>query len=164
MTKKSITLPTAMYSSRLPIDHPLRRRVQKSFNIKNLRTQQDHAHECDINYLVKKHLDTNTPFPTGYDDNYADVSEIPSFQERKDLVNQAAYSFNQLPEELKKLYPSPQLILNAFNTVEGQQNLVKYGVLEPVKAPEKSDIQKLTETLEKTIPAGDPQKSPAGKK
>lgn len=141
-----------MYSHRLPEKHPQRRRVQMSFDIKNLRTQQDHAQECDINYLVKKHLDTNTPFPNGSEANYADVSELPTFQERKDLVNQAAYSFNSLPEELKRLYPNPQAILNAFHTKQGQEHLIQYGILEVIKKPEPSEISKLTEIIKATLP------------
>lgn len=115
-----------MYSFRLPKDSPLRRRsfIKCGPN----KCAQDMVERSNINYIVKQHLKTGTPFPTGQM-QFLDVSEIPDFQSRLQTILRGADIFEQLPVDVRRVYQTPEQFLAALDSQEGRSMLKKLGFL-----------------------------------
>lgn len=79
------------------------------------RTQQSFTKECDINSIVAKatkdgylgHVNTAPPM-------YADVSNVPDYQESMAIVAHAEASFAALPAEIRKKFDNNPGAMLAF--------------------------------------------------
>ena len=75
----------------------IRKRVQVSFKNSPSKTRQEFTRESDINLIVKRGIIQNT-----HPLNYADLTEMPSFEEAFNTVDNANQLFMQMPADIRK--------------------------------------------------------------
>lgn len=122
-----------MYSFTLP--EKKRKRVTIDFDPSESKTQQEFAHECDINNIVAHHLKTGIPFPQMSTARYQDVSEVPDFQTAMNYLNDAKDKFMSLPANVRRYYnDNIESFLNALNDPKEQKNLELLGIIEKQEA------------------------------
>lgn len=98
-------------------------RIQFKCRPETGRTMQEFADEADINNLVNHWLKTgqmpvwNTRQPI-----YADVSEIPSFDDIHNMSAHAKQVYDQLPDEVKSEFGSVEAYLDAILASEMAEN------------------------------------------
>lgn len=130
---KPIVQPSTLYSFR----HPNRRRVQTDCSGPSL-TQQEFAVEADINRIVDKHVKSGLPFPTG--GQFADVSNVPDFNQAMDTVVKAQEAWMQLPAKVRRHFgDKAENFLSALHDKERHPELERLGIIKkPVEAPASS--------------------------
>lgn len=102
-------------------------------------TKQAFKGECDINKIVAKA--TMTGFVESVNPNssmYADVSEIPDYQQALNVVNYASKHFQALPAEVRKKFENdPRQLLDYMADPKNRDEAVKLGLLPKPTAPAK---------------------------
>jgi phage internal scaffolding protein len=103
------------------------------------RTEQHHAKNCDINYIVKRGLANNGVFPgTTNQARNLDLSSLPSYQEALNTVLEAEAAFLKLPALVRKEFNHDPGIMLEFLSDEGnKERAAELGLLDlPVVDPE----------------------------
>lgn len=107
-------------------------------------TQQNFKEQCNINTIVEKarrtgllnHLNNRVP-------QYADVSNIPSYQEALAVVIQAENAFLSLDARTRERFANdPEKMVEFLQDEDNYDEAVKLGLIE-VKPPVKEVIQKV---------------------
>lgn len=99
------------------------------------RTQVHLAKFCDINNMISRALaGDNSVFRTG--GTFADLTDMPdSLQDALNAQRLALESYNDLPENVKQMYPNPQAFFAASLDPDNRETFKKLGLLLPEEAP-----------------------------
>lgn len=108
-------------------------------------TKQAFKGECDINKIVAKAT------LTGFVENvnavpsmYADVTEIPDYQDALNIVNYASRRFQALPAEIRKKFENdPRQLLDFMGDSKNRQEAETLGLLPKPKEVVKSPAPKV---------------------
>lgn len=124
-------------------------------------TEQSHAQECDINYILKDYKRTGfIKHAKQHEGKYDDIS-VQDFQDAMFKVTEAQNMFNALPGQVKKDFgQSPAQFLEFVQNPENVSKLEKLGIIRgndgvdmsgvPTTAPVIKETQTPVET-----PSGD---------
>lgn len=114
--------------------HPHAKRRQTDVDGKSL-TQSEFAKELDINYLVEKHVRSGQPFPVATQDQFADVSDVMTFQQAQDAIVRARNAWMGIPAKTRRFFgDNINQFLEALKDPSQADDLVRLGVLK--KLPE----------------------------
>jgi len=108
--------------------HPNARRVQTELSTETV-TQSEFAKELDINQLVERHIKTNTPFPQQDMDQFADVSDLGTFQASQDAIIRANESWMQLDPKIRRHFNDKvENFLGALSDPSQKDELIRLNV------------------------------------
>lgn len=97
-------------------------------------TEQASKKSCDINLIMKQYQKTGLlPNFSQKVGNYLDISDVPSFEEAHELVNEANSLFLELPSDIRKMMDNNPAKLEQF--IQDPENidlLVKKGLMEKI--------------------------------
>lgn len=98
-------------------------------------THQSFKDECDINRILHKYRKTGLiDHVNRYQGQYGDFSEVESFQDALQIVQDANEAFYTLPSELRKeLGNDPAAFLDFVKNPENTEKMRSYGLLPPIK-------------------------------
>lgn len=97
-------------------------------------TQNEFADECDINYLVEKHVKGGIPFPTS--NIYKDVSDVPTFQDAQNTILKAKESWMNLPAKVRRHFnDNIESFLGALSDPNQKDDLIHLKVFQAPEAP-----------------------------
>lgn len=106
-----------------------RKRVQIIFTDESL-TQQNLKDEVDINNIVRKYKVTGE-FPETKQGYYADVSNIPDYQQAVEIVKTAQESFNLLPAKIRAEFMNdPGTMLKWLENPANGPRAIELGLIE----------------------------------
>lgn len=106
-----------------------RKRVPLFFEEESL-TQQQFKDESDINLIVKKYQITGE-LPEQKQGIYADVSNIPDYQQALEIVKNAEDMFMSLPARLRSQFSNnPEFMLNWIKDPANRDQAVSLGLIE----------------------------------
>lgn len=112
----------------IPSEMPKRRRHAVVFTQKSL-TKQDGSQQADVNYIVKRYLETGEPIPQN-EPVYGDVSQVPDYQTLLNTVNYAREAFMELPAALRTAFNNdPAQLLDWAVQPQNQEQAQKLGIL-----------------------------------
>lgn len=142
--------------------HPLTGRPHvETVNTEPSMTHQEFKDDCDVNLILARFLKTGQMPPwqsqTGV---YADLTQLPSYEEAMNTVVHGNRAFEQLPAHIKQRFgQSPQMLMDFLADPANDEEAVKLGLMNPPKpAPqEPEDIKALKEIAKNTAR----QKKPA---
>lgn len=120
-------------SELLPVsnDVKIRRRVQVTFTEPTL-TKQSFKDESDVNKIVAKYKKTGDPslLMKRTSHVYADVSDVPSYQDALEVVRQAEETFMALPSAVRSRFNNnPAELLDFISKKENIEEGIKLGLL-----------------------------------
>lgn len=102
-------------------------------------TKQSHKDECDINYILKRFMQTGELPDAGRIGAYGDVTGA-DFMEAMLLVRGAQEAFDALPSDVReRFHNSPAELLDFVDDPRNEAESLRLGLLigkEPPKAPE----------------------------
>lgn len=113
-----------------------RKRVVKEFT-KPSRTQQHEKQNCDINFIMQKYqkhgIVTHVQKHQGF---YADVTNLPDYQESLHVVMRANEMFMSLPSSIRSKFDNdPAAYLAFVSDPRNRDQLVEWGIIEAPSAP-----------------------------
>jgi len=94
-------------------------------------TQQHFKDECDINRIIERFTKTGTmpQIVAGFE--FADVSDVPSYQEALDFLNAAQEQFMELPAKIRKEFDNdPGNLLRFLDDTNNYERAVELGLVE----------------------------------
>lgn len=93
-------------------------------------TQQNFKQECDINYLLKKYRKTGMmEHFQQYQGNYADLSDVPTYQDALNKVIEAQNAFDTLPAEVRKIFSNdPGAFLEFVDNPDNLDEMIELGL------------------------------------
>lgn len=122
-------------------------RVQTN-NVERSMTQQQYQDECDINFLMKKYDNNINLVPPLNRGVYADMSEIPNYQEMLQTLDLAETAFMALPAQVRKRFGNdPGNLIEFLQDPNNYDEGVKLGLLNkrpddqitPIKSNDSND-------------------------
>lgn len=125
-------------------------RIQTVFK-KKTRTQQQFAKDCNINNIIKKYkktgVITHINTKTGV---YADMTQMPNYQEALQTVIHGQTAFDQLPAELREKFKyNPQEMMDYLNDKRNDEEAIKLGLKQRPK--KETTLEDVNSTLTKTM-------------
>lgn len=124
-----------MHSFALPKSSKLRRKSVLT-NFEPSKVDIEKVKECEIKNIVERHIRTREPLPQGQA-NYQDVTTIPNdLQARLLAVQQGTEAWSKLPNNIKKIYRTPEEFLRAFSLDSEEKTLNSLGFFRNDKAQE----------------------------
>lgn len=102
------------------------------------KTRQSEAQSADINFIVKKYEVTGVLPIEKREGVFADISEVPSFQEALAQLGRAKEYFMSLPPDVREAFGGePAKMLDAWGRGEMAEVFERIGLLErvPAEAP-----------------------------
>lgn len=116
--------------------HPLARRVKTQLTEGSV-VQQEFAEECDINRLVEKHVRSGVGFPQSSLEQFADVSDVPDYQQAQEAVLKAQNAWYSLDASIRRYFnDKPENFLRALHDKNQHDELVRLKVFKkPEAAP-----------------------------
>lgn len=106
------------------------------------KTDQSFANQSDINWIVNMHKKQGTfPIFQNNDAYYADVSNIPTFEEAFNIVNEAYASFMELPSVIRSdMNNDPSKLVSYVSDPNNRDLLEKHGVIK-IKRSESPTVE-----------------------
>lgn len=116
------------------------------------KTQQAEKVNCDINRIVK-HYTKYGVVPEGVTvkaARYADVSQVPTFQEAQNMIRHAEEIFLSVPLEIRRACDhNPAKVMDFINDPANADVLKKFGMLKPEKVEEPNYLKEIAENTKK---------------
>lgn len=125
-------------------------------NGEEVRTEQAHKAEVDINQIVKRHagredllMNTSQIMNLQFDDNPTN-----DFQEMMNMVIQGQQAFEQLPLEIKRKFGyNPAEYMDYVRNPDNRYQLIQWGMIEPAPEPEPPvQVEVVNQTITETPP------------
>lgn len=106
---------------------------------------------CDINYIIQRAIAGDASvYRRG---SYGDFTNAPEdMQGYLNSVVKGREAYENLPESVKRVYPSADSFLNALNDPNEKERLLKLGVLKAVKPDEPVAVRVIAESDKGTNP------------
>jgi len=121
---------------------PFERTDGVDFTGKKSRTKQSFKQECDINHIMKKYERQGILPQNIKQGMYADVSDVPTYQEACNLVIAAQEQFAALPSNVRERFANdPARFLEFVNDGSNAEEMEKLGLFSP-EAVERVKTQK----------------------
>lgn len=99
------------------------------------KTEQQHAPECDLEYIISKYVETGTPIQMQESD-FTDFTQQPTAIEAMNSLNRAQAAFYNLPLQIRRRFDhNPGAFIDALKRPELKDELVSLGVFEAPKSP-----------------------------
>jgi len=116
----------------------------RSLNEEPTRTDQTQKEQCDVKNIMKKYGNKLSNVPDPIKGLQGDFSEIPSFQQMQDILNQASTTFNSLPSKLRKRFDNdPAEMVKFLEDPNNNEEAVSLGLkIKPPLPPEPSEAEK----------------------
>jgi len=111
-----------------------RYRSAKVFTAPSL-TKQAHKEEADINSILKKYTVTGTVPINQRPATYMDISNIKSYEESFNIVEQAKESYMSLPIEVRKKFKNPLEFINFVQNPQNEKALIEMGLTNKKENP-----------------------------
>jgi len=94
-------------------------------------TKQSFQRECDVNVIVSKYLMHGIqPQLSNRVGTFADVSDVGSYQEALNLVNESKLLFDALPSVIRKRFnDNPAVLLDFVDNPSNRDECIKLGLL-----------------------------------
>ena len=120
-------------------------RVQ--FSTKDTRTEQSHKQECDINYILAKHLKTGViNHQNAYGGQYGDTSAIDYHSAMNTIVN-ADQMFNDLPSGTRTRFQNdPAKFLDFVGDENNLEEMYTMGLATRPATPSNAEVSTPVET------------------
>lgn len=100
------------------------------------KTQQNFQDECDINKIIERFTKTGTlpQIVSGFE--FADVSDVPSYQEALNYLNEAQAQFMELPAKIRKEFDNdPGQLLSFLENPNNYERAIELGLVERQHEP-----------------------------
>jgi phage internal scaffolding protein len=99
-------------------------------------TQQSFKQECDINYILRKARKTGLiEHVNTYQGDYSDVSNVPTYQEAIQVLQDADHAFSTLPSDIRKRFSNnPQEFLDFVHDPANLDEMKDMGLMKPSAA------------------------------
>lgn len=96
-------------------------------------TQQCFKQECDINFILSKARKTGLiDHVNMYKGDYSDVSNVPTYQEALQVINDASQAFSTLPSDIRKRFSNdPQEFLDFVHNPDNIDSMIEMGLMKP---------------------------------
>jgi len=107
------------------------KRVATAPSQKPSRTQQQFAKDCDINLIIQKYKKTGTVthVRNGATGVYADLANIPSYQEALNTIIQANNAFGEVPAKIRARFGNdPQQMIEFLKDPSNMEESIKLGL------------------------------------
>lgn len=113
------------------------KRVQQFTHGDDCKVDQSHKAMCDIKGIMESYSKTgHLPYVNQKEPVYADVSNLPSFMEAHEIVQEAREAFMELPAAVrKKLDNNPANLEEYLSQEENWEEAAKYGLIEKIHKP-----------------------------
>lgn len=129
------------------------------FSLKPSRTKQSMRSDSDINKIVARGRLVGFLPPRNREPIYADVSNVPSYEDAFNRVRLAQEAFRRLPSELRDhLGHNPKNLLPFLADVKNREVAEKYGLLKP-REKKQNEIQNETKKPPENLEPEKKQKS-----
>ena len=94
-------------------------------------TQQQFAKDCDVNNILKFHMQSGTPLPiSDRMNNFMDVSNVTEYQKSLQTVYEAQKAFDQLPSDIRaKFENSPEQLISFMEDAKNIDEAEKLGLI-----------------------------------
>lgn len=128
-------------------------------------TEQTHKELTDINNIMENYVKTGMlPNYSGSPLLYIDETNQPTFEQAHDSIAYARHRFDQLPTSLKNELQNDYRKLEAWLTnPDNQDRAIKMGLLHLEEKPKPSELQQLTEALNKNLLKNPPKEGGGAK-
>lgn len=128
---KSSVLPVKEFSGHMVLVRPDgSKRVYLDFSNEKCITEQSHLGQTDVGYLVNQFLRSGQPAPL-MDGVFNDYTDMPSYQECLNMVQDIDHIFENLPIAVKTAFDqSPALFMQALEDPSQRERLTELGVFE----------------------------------
>lgn len=124
-------------------------------NNKPSKTKKEFAKEVNINQIIKRAKKYGLPMDNDKKGIYADVSNLPNYQEAFDFVRQADNDFMKMPSEIRNRFDNnPHKMINFLRDPNNLEESIKLGLREK-KVPPPADPDPAT--VPDNPPAPDPE-------
>lgn len=115
-----------------------------TINDQPTKTDQTQKEQCDVKNIMKKYgnkLSNVIPPSKGI---YADISELPTYQQSLHIIRDAQNSFMSLPSHVRKKFDNdPGQMMSFLADSKNDEEARKLGLKNPLQpAPEKSEAEK----------------------
>lgn len=136
--------------------HQLRRRIQTPITTDSL-TEQSHTKMCDINNVMNRFKETGQlPYFKEKTPYYTDNTNLPTFEEAHDIIQDAKNAYLNLPLEIRQLTEHDPAKLQKFlSDKQNQSILLKHGLLTMTNPNDNADPileqNKLLETIRDSL-------------
>lgn len=100
-------------------------------------TRQSFAQECDINYILRKYQKTGlVEHVNKFQGNYADLTDIPTYQDALNKVIEANDAFSSLPSSIRKRFGNdPEEFLAFVSDPTNADEMVQLGLAHKLPIP-----------------------------
>jgi phage internal scaffolding protein len=118
--------------------------------------QQHFKDECDVNNILRKYQKTGLiDHVNRFQGDYADLSDVPDFQDSLNAVIDAQEAFMTLPSSIRKQFGNdPAAFLDFVHDPDNRDEMVKMGLAKaPTGAPNSNSLDVTVRT--DTTPAAD---------
>lgn len=124
--------------------------------------KQEFLAECDINNILKRYRATGLMRQIPSPPMYGDFSNLPSYQDALNTVNEAEAAFMALPSDLRTRFDNdPQKFLDFAGDPDNLPELRKLGLAKKEAPP--SDTDRVVAAIDKLAPATTEPVSPPAK-
>lgn len=136
-TPKKITKFVSAYSQK----------QRQQFATTDSRTEQSHKQECDINYILAKHLKTGVlNHQNEYGGQYGDTSAI-DYHSAMNTIVKADQMFNDLPSDLRSQFQNdPSKFLDFVGDENNLDEMVDMGLASRPATPANAEVSTPVET------------------
>lgn len=136
-------------------------RVQTKLSGKT-RTQTQFKDDCDVNRILAKYKATGTltHVRNAQAGVYADLTQIPSYQEALNTVINAQRAFEEVPAKIRQRFNhDPNEFIKFLADPKNNQEAVKLGLKTVPTPPPEDPIKKTLENIEKNTKPKSPKKT-----
>lgn len=113
--------------------------VGLSFEGQATKTQQHLKKFTDINFMMQRAVaGDSSVFRRGFSGDFTVIPE--DFQQILNIQTRARESYESLPNEVKRQYPSAEAFFAACHNPSEKDNLLRLGILKPAAEPDKSPV------------------------
>lgn len=115
-------------------------------------TQQQFKEECDINNIIRKYKRDNTLTHINMKKGvYADLTQLPDYQDSLNTVLKANQAFESLPSSVRKKFANdPSQLIEFISDDKNYEEAIKLGLMDKEKSTQY--LQSKTQSQTQPIP------------
>ncbi|UOF78312.1 scaffold protein [Microviridae sp.] len=116
----------------------------QTINSEPTRTDQTQKEQCDIKIIMKKYNNKIQNVPDPIRGVQGDFSQIPSYQDMQNILNQAANTFAALPSKIRKQFDNdPAEMIKFLDDPTNNEEAIKLGLkIKPPQPPPPTEAEK----------------------
>lgn len=110
----------------------------ETINEQESMTQQQYKDDCDVNLIIKKYIETGsvTHVRNAAEGVYADLTDLPSFEEAMKTVAEASAAFETVPAHIRLRFNNdPGQFISFLDNPENDEEAIKLNLKVRRQAP-----------------------------